>query len=137
VGYEFFVMVESLNPRGIIGQGALMKKILVDFNKCTGCRSCELICSLHHYKVINPKKSRIRVIRDFEKGHFYPLIAGPVADAECKTKSSFLVGGEEYDQCLLCRAICPSRPFFKDPDTGEQLTCDLCTMCVKFCNHGA
>jgi benzoyl-CoA reductase subunit BamC len=114
-----------------------MKKILINIDKCTGCGTCELICSLHHHGEINPKKSRVRVIRDTDKGQFFPILAGPSTDKECKTKMPVVVGGEEYDECVLCRASCPSRQLFRDPDTGEPLTCDLCTKCVTFCNSGA
>jgi benzoyl-CoA reductase subunit BamC len=110
-----------------------MKKIAVDFDKCTGCGTCELICSLHHYGVNNPKKSRIRVVRVPERGQVFPIIAGPVVEKECKTKCPIIIKGEEYDQCLFCRASCPSRPLFHEPDTGNAITCDLCTKCITFC----
>ena len=58
-------MMEGKNPK-------IVKAVKIDVNKCTGCRVCELICSAFHsepkYSVINPKRSRIRVLRDEE--HF-------------------------------------------------------------------
>jgi len=119
-----------------------MQEILINFEKCTGCKACEIICSLHHYETINPRKSRIKVIRDPYKGHFYPLIAGPFTDAECSYKCPVVLGGKEYERCNLCRASCPSRPFFKEPGTDTPLKCDMCgdppdPMCVKFCGSGA
>lgn len=119
-----------------------MKEILINFEKCSGCKSCELICSLHHYGEVNPKKSRIKVIRDPDKGHFYPLLAGPYTDAECSYKCPIIIRGKQFDRCNLCRASCPSRPFFKEPDTGTPLKCDMCgdppdPMCVRFCGTGA
>ena len=114
-----------------------MKGIAVNFDKCTGCATCELICSLHHYGVNNPKKSCIRVIRLPEHGQCFPIIAGPVIEKECKTKCPIIFGGKEYEQCLFCRASCPSRPLFREPGTGDPITCDLCTRCVTFCPTGA
>ncbi len=39
-----------------------MKKNLgVDHTKCTGCRICELICSMVKESSFNPKKARIKV----------------------------------------------------------------------------
>ena len=35
--------------------------ISLDLEKCTGCRVCELACSLHNEKQCNPEKSRIRI----------------------------------------------------------------------------
>ncbi|MDW7740067.1 MAG: 4Fe-4S binding protein [Bacillota bacterium] len=33
----------------------------IDTEKCTGCRSCELACSMHHYGCFNPVRSSIQV----------------------------------------------------------------------------
>ena len=35
--------------------------LAVDINKCTGCRMCELACSMVCEKTFHPKKSRIKV----------------------------------------------------------------------------
>ena len=114
-----------------------MKKILIDYNKCTGCRQCEAVCSLKHYEnEINPRKSRIRI---FMKGeHFVPVIAGPPAEAECTCKNNVIVAGEEYDECTRCRVSCPVRPWFREPETNIALKCDFCgdppdPSCVAVC----
>jgi len=36
-------------------------KLIIDKNKCVGCRTCELICSFHHKKMFNPEYSSIRI----------------------------------------------------------------------------
>ncbi len=44
-----------------------MKKVLiVDPDKCSGCRICELVCSLRGGNEANPRKAHIRVIRNQE-----------------------------------------------------------------------
>ena len=46
-----------------------MEKVLVvDVDKCTGCKVCEMVCSLHHEKEVNPIKSRIHVISWEDEG---------------------------------------------------------------------
>lgn len=118
-----------------------MKRIRINADKCTGCRHCETACSLHHFEgEVNPKKSRIRVFS--EEDRYYPVISGPFTDAECTSKNFMLMGGTEYDLCTLCRASCPSRPWFKEPGTEVALKCDMCgdppdPSCVKWCNSGA
>ena len=114
-----------------------MKNILINFDKCTGCGACELACSLHHTGAVNPKKSRVRIMRNPEQGKFFPIIAGPIAEKECKSKCPVIINEEEYEQCFFCRAVCPTRPFFHDPHNGEPLSCDLCAKCVEFCVTGA
>ena len=42
------------------------KVLIVDVDKCTGCRICELVCSMAKQGEFNPKKSYIRVMRNKE-----------------------------------------------------------------------
>jgi len=114
------------------------KVIKIYYDKCTGCGQCEIICSLRHLKdTINPKVSRIRVYRDKDEEHFFPVIAGSGTDKECISKNIVSQDGKEYDACILCRTACPAKPWFHDPKTGKPLTCDLCGDCVEWCFSGA
>ena len=40
--------------------------LIVDADRCTGCRVCELVCSMAKHGEYNPKKSLIRLIRNRE-----------------------------------------------------------------------
>ena len=40
------------------------KVLIFDADKCTGCRICELVCSMINHGEYNPYKSRIRLIRN-------------------------------------------------------------------------
>jgi benzoyl-CoA reductase subunit BamC len=118
-----------------------MKKIKIDFSKCTGCHTCEAACSLQHIdNIVNPKRSRIRILR---AGNInLPLIAGPYTEAECTAKGIVLLGDQEYDVCIFCRASCPTRPIFKEPDVDIPLKCDFCgdppnPQCVRWCGTDA
>ena len=42
------------------------KALIIDADKCTGCRVCELVCSIVKQREYNPGKSYIRVIRNRE-----------------------------------------------------------------------
>ncbi len=44
----------------------MQKVLIVDTDKCTGCKVCELICSMTKENEFNPSKSYIRVIRNQE-----------------------------------------------------------------------
>ena len=39
------------------------ERIQVNLEKCTGCRICELICSMTRHGESNPKRSRIHVFK--------------------------------------------------------------------------
>ena len=119
-----------------------IKKIKVDADKCNGCRTCEIVCSLYHstpkYSSINPAKSRIQVQTHRLKDIWLPVLAGEYTTAECAGRDQYIIDGKEYDECAFCRAVCPSRSDFKDPDTGLPLKCDMCEgeetpMCVQWC----
>jgi benzoyl-CoA reductase subunit BamC len=119
-----------------------IKTIKIDADRCNGCRACEIICSAFHatpkYSSVNPARSRIRVITHRLKDIWLPVFAGEYAAAECAGRDVYIIDGKEYDECGMCRAACPSRDLFKEPDSGLPLKCDLCEgeekpLCVKAC----
>lgn len=127
----------------------VIKDIKVDVDKCTGCRSCEMACSAFHavpkYSSINPARSRIRVLMDEVNDVYVPLRGGNYAQAECAGRNHYTIEGKQYSECSFCRAACHSRDWFKEPDTGLPLKCDMCEsepplpepMCVQACKFDA
>jgi Fe-S-cluster-containing dehydrogenase component len=122
-----------------------VKTIKVDADKCNGCRGCEIVCSAFHstprYSTINPARSRIQIIRHPLKDVWLPIFAGEYTPAECMGREKYVIDGKEYDECTFCRATCPSRDIFKEPDSGLPLKCDMCEdeppleqpKCVEWC----
>jgi benzoyl-CoA reductase subunit BamC len=123
----------------------IVKTIKIDVDKCNGCRACEVICSSFHatprYSSNNPERARIRVIHYPLRDIYVPVYAGEYAAAECAARDRYTIDGKEYDECSFCRASCPSRDVFKEPDSGLPLKCDMCEsdpslsepMCVQWC----
>ena len=126
-----------------------IKEIKVDVNKCTGCRSCEMSCSAFHsvpkYSSLNPARSRIRVLVDEIKDVYVPVFGGNYTRSECSGRDRYNINGKKYSECAFCRASCPSRDWFKEPDSSLPLKCDMCEatpplpepMCVQACKFGA
>jgi benzoyl-CoA reductase subunit BamC len=126
-----------------------VKLIKIDVDKCNGCRACETICSAFHavpkYSSTNPERSRIRVLFDPLKNIYVPVIAGEYTEAECNGRNIYTINEREYDECSFCRASCPSRELFKEPDSGLPLKCDMCEekspeeepLCVQWCINDA
>lgn len=122
-----------------------VKTIKVDADKCNGCRGCEIVCSAFHstpkYSGINPARSRIQILRHPIKDIWLPVFAGEYTPAECMGRDQYVIDGKEYEECSFCRAACPSRDIFKEPDSGLPLKCDMCEdepprekpMCVEWC----
>ena len=126
-----------------------IKTIKVDADKCNGCRGCEIACSYFHaspkYSAVNPARSRIQVTSHRLKNIWLPVFAGEYTAAECMGRDKYIIDGKEYDECGFCRAACPSRDAFKEPDSGLPLKCDMCEdlpegekpLCVQWCLNDA
>ena len=122
-----------------------IKTIKVDADKCNGCRGCEIVCSAFHasprYSSNNPARSRIQILTNRLQDKWLPVFAGEYTPAECMGRDMYVIDGKEYDECDFCRAVCPSRDLFKEPDSGLPLKCDMCEddpplekpKCVEVC----
>lgn len=62
-----------------------MKKVLIiNAEKCTGCKVCKLICPMVRSGEYNPEKSCIKVLRNIEMD-----VSIPVIYATCKRTDHF------------------------------------------------
>lgn len=125
-----------------------VKEIRIDIGKCTGCRACEMACSAFHarprYGSVNPARSRIRVVTDEINDEYVPVRAGNYTRTECDGRHFYQLNGKHYSECSFCRAACPSRDYFIEPDSGLPLKCDMCEdepalaepLCVTVCQPG-
>jgi len=120
----------------------IVKTIKINADQCNGCLACEMICSAFHavpkYSSNNPARARIRVVRHPLEDIYIPVYGGESSGAECAGRDKYVIGGKEYEECAFCRAPCPSRSDFKEPDSGLPLKCDMCEgedepLCVKWC----
>lgn len=115
---------------------------------CTGCRICELVCSLNKTGELNSYRARIKIVTRDELGSFTPVIcrhcvkpaclaACPIPGAMAKDNQTGAVRIME-DKCIGCRACadaCPFQAIQLDPE-GNPLKCDLCggdPLCVRRC----
>lgn len=128
------------------------KIILIDHEKCVGCRTCEMVCSLSHDKEINPFHSRIKVITSKDTVRFIPINCRQCEDAPCVEvcPTSAISHDKElsiininYDRCIGCRScvyVCPFGAMAFHSTKKAVVKCDLCggePLCVKFCAYGA
>jgi benzoyl-CoA reductase subunit BamC len=85
------------------------------------------------------------VIHDPLRDVYVPIRAGDYTPAECAGRDKYTIDGKEYEECAFCRASCPSRDEFKEPDSGLPLKCDMCEddppqekpLCVQWCLNDA
>ncbi len=97
--------------------------IHVDPARCTGCRACEVFCSLEQEGKANPALSRIQVLKDVPHDFFLPVVCPPCEDKACLT---------------ACRE---PGALVIDPVTGAVVLvdalCSGCSRCVSACDIGA
>lgn len=130
-----------------------MKKIIIiDPSKCTGCRTCEIVCSLSKEGVVNPVKARIQVVKDEFISLNVPMVCQQCYDAPCASMcpagalyQETASGRMEHDRdlcvgCKSCVAVCPFGAIGIDTEANRVFKCDECEgdpTCVRFCETGA
>ena len=120
---------------------------------CTGCKVCEMICSLTHEKnEINPKKSRIKIHENAEKGIYIPVLCHLCEASPCVSicpesalsrnikTGAILVDEDACTGCGLCIDECEYNAIFIHPEKEVACICDLCggePKCVQYCLQNA
>jgi len=122
-------------------------KLTVISELCSGCKTCELVCALKHFKVNNPKKSALRVMVLYP----HPVIRMPIICQQCRDPKCasncpveaihsengvVTIDKEECITCHNCVESCPFGAIFTHDDYEFPFKCDLCDgdpECVKHC----
>jgi Fe-S-cluster-containing hydrogenase component 2 len=99
----------------------IVKFITVNIDRCTGCRLCELACSLKNSGECNPATAMIQVVG------FDELFSVPMMCLQCEKP--------------YCANVCPTGAIVRDSTTGTVVVlkqkcigCKLCTMACPFGN---
>jgi Fe-S-cluster-containing dehydrogenase component len=98
------------------------KVLIVDSAKCTGCRTCVLICSFRFQRKYSYSDGAIRIKKDEPKCLNIPTVC---------------------EHCVnpVCVQACPVEALSKEPETGMVLLrsskCMGCLKCVEACPYGA
>jgi ferredoxin-type protein NapH len=153
-----FLSLDDLRPRSkkkrrlrSLLPGKRKPAIVFDPGKCTGCNTCEMVCSSRNDSLISPASARIKVIQDEEGGKVFAIFCQhcrqPVCVEVCPTRA--IEKGEDgvvrIDEtlcvhCGLCTLACPEAAPLISSNNNKVQKCDLCEgapLCVEHCPEKA
>ena len=129
----------------------MRKMIMIDTNKCGGCRTCEMVCSWFHNKgEFNPRRGRISVIKKEAEGVNIPFMCLQCDDPYCmkvcpknaiyidENTGAKIIDSQKCIRCKLCMIACPFGGIAFDSKDSKIIKCDFCQdegipQCVKWC----
>jgi Fe-S-cluster-containing hydrogenase component 2 len=131
----------------------MAKQLKIFPERCSACRSCELICPLVNDDMLNPNRSRISVVSFFD--HYYrlpynfPSTCKQCADAPCLSScpadaiyqstdetKKICIDYETCIKCGKCVEACPFGAMYFDPAEKVPFKCELCNgkpACAAIC----
>jgi Fe-S-cluster-containing hydrogenase component 2 len=126
--------------------------IKTNFDLCTGCGICTLVCSQRLLGGYNPHRALLRVRHSHENLYHHPVVCNQCQNAYCAKVCPVTAigrngatGAMEVDHtrcvgCNLCHRYCPIGVVGVDPELKKSVKCDLCQgapACVAACPTGA
>jgi len=115
-------------------------------SKCSGCRTCQLACSLVNFKANNPSKSALRIDGEFPNPGRYNVrvcnqcgVCAEVCpvDAIKKEEGKYLINEDKCIGCMACVKACPNDVIMQHEDYDKPFKCINCGACVEICPREA
>lgn len=127
-------------------------RININIERCTACRTCEIVCSWHKLHKVNPRKARIRIVHGGFDDYDRPVMCRQCAKPGCvevchvgalekdATLGIIKVDEEVCLGCGSCAERCAVKAIRINPESNTPLICDLCQgkpTCVAWCRNQA
>ncbi|WP_413907565.1 4Fe-4S dicluster domain-containing protein [Desulfobacula sp.] len=128
-------------------ESAIKTFIQTHFDKCTGCRICQLACSMDLTGGYNPRRARLLIELKTENLYHIPAVCNQCENAYCMNvcpskaiqrndDGIVCIDPDKCISCGLCAQFCPIGMVTLDPDTQKAVKCELCQgepLCVEVC----
>jgi Fe-S-cluster-containing dehydrogenase component len=126
--------------------------ILLDPEKCVGCRQCSLSCSFTNEGSFSLGKARNTVLWVHQAEMFVPMRCQHCEEPLCmdvcpmdaisrkEETGAIVIDPDRCIGCKMCMVVCPFGAVTWDADSHSMIKCDLCDgdpECVKHCVYGA
>jgi len=129
----------------------MYKQLVVKPEKCTGCRTCELVCSFGKVGAFAPAQSAVTVFLYDDAALSVPVMCQQCDEAPCVKicPVGALERGNDgvvaYNEgkcivCRLCADACPMGNMLYSSVNRKMSKCDYCDgepKCAEFCPSGA
>ena len=129
----------------------MSKLLVVNPDKCAGCRTCELMCSFARTNTFNPRLSAVTVINYEAALTSVPVMCMQCDEACCEKvcpvgaisrneNGAVTMNPDKCIVCKMCVSVCPLGNISYSPSYRKVFKCDLCggdPKCAKFCSSGA
>jgi len=123
-----------------------MRVVAARSELCSGCRACQVLCSLARFGVNNPKKSALQIIGHFPEPGVYEINicsqCGVCAE-ECPVEAiqanetTYDIDADACTNCGICAEVCPSNSVTQHAALEVPIKCVSCGECVEYCPRSA
>ncbi len=130
--------------------GSTGRRLVAHSERCTGCLTCQLACSLQHEGFCSPSWARLHVMEAAREQGFELAVCLQCEDAPCAAacvNGAFVaadglwtIDRDACTGCGLCQDACTEGVLTMDPEDGLAMRCDLCggsPRCAAYCETGA
>ena len=129
-----------------------MKRITVDWTRCTGCRLCAEACSIVKTGACGVTAARIWPMHFSEKAAYVPVVCTQCTEAWCQSvcpagaierggpRDTVTVRADKCTGCRACTMACPFGAIAYHVPSRVAVKCDECDgapTCVPLCPTGA
>jgi len=125
--------------------------IVFNPSRCSGCGTCEMVCSNRNVNMVAPASSSVKVLRAEDRGRNFAILCLHCREPLCMEACPVRAIDKEEDgivrirnifcvECGICTLACPESAPLIEPVSGKVHKCDLCDgdpLCAKYCPEDA